>query len=226
MDEYLLSAPLGFTSAVNTINKCDHASAVLADLVLRTLSFVDAADSEEATLPPQTFCQKLNASGVELSLQSVESVIHATVYILRGALRLLSSSPGDLQAALQHSTDLSDTTAEVFALGFAHYLKLKTKKQAKQKAAAQAEDGSASALAGVTARAPASSGRVVGMDWKVGVRVASDRCEELNTAFVTVVLRIANADGEVTANAVEMSVPEFNSFASTLREIGRKLDSV
>lgn len=47
----------GFTSAVNTINKCDHASAVLADLVLRTLSFVDAADSEEATLPPQTFCQ-------------------------------------------------------------------------------------------------------------------------------------------------------------------------
>lgn len=112
-------------------------------------------------------------------------------------------------------------------------LKLKTKKQAKQKAAAQAEDGSASALAGVTARAPASSGRVVGMDWKVrlarvctaamasasrlcgggrqvGVRVASDRCEELNTAFVTVVLRIANADGEVTANAVEMSVPEFN----------------
>ena len=112
-------------------------------------------------------------------------------------------------------------------------LKLKAKKQAQQKAAAQAEDGSASALAGVTARAPASSGRVVGMDWKVrlarvctaamasasrlcgggrqvGVRVASDRCEELNTAFVTVVLRIANADGEVTANAVEMSVPEFN----------------
>lgn len=40
--------------------------------------------------------------------------------------------------------------------------------------------------------------------------MASDRCAALNTAFVTLLLRVANADGEVQAHTVELSVPEFN----------------
>jgi len=40
-----------------------------------------------------------------------------------GALKHLASTPTQLQAALLRNTDMSETCAEVFSLGFAHYVR-------------------------------------------------------------------------------------------------------
>lgn len=61
-----------------------------------------------------------------------------------------------------------------------------------------------------TAKAAGSAGRVVGMDWKLGVAVASDSCTDLGSAFVRVVLRVADPGGSIKPVPLEMTVAEFN----------------
>jgi len=102
----------GFNAAVNTINLCEDGARVLGDLVLRTLAFVDIAETEEATLPAHVFhqvsaclpcvcvtqrrcrthpvsdtgCdvwQKLKASSVNVELAQVQGLINASGFILR-----------------------------------------------------------------------------------------------------------------------------------------------
>jgi len=61
---------------------------------------------------------------------------------------------------------------------------------------------------------------------QVGVRVASSQCSELGSAFVTILFKVADADGKEQHVPLDMSLPEFRSFAGTLRELAGKLDTV
>ncbi|KAH3757067.1 COMM domain containing 6 [Pelomyxa schiedti] len=61
-------------------------------------------------------------------------------------------------------------------------------------------------------------GKLVSMDWKMGVAVTSSRCKRLNAPFVVVQLRTQNASGEVSTNSLEMTIPEFQNFSKRIKE--------
>lgn len=50
---------------------------------------------------------------------------------------------------------------------------------------------------------------MVDMQWKLGMAVSSDTCRSLNSPYVSLLLKVADASGEVTYKSFEMSVPQF-----------------
>jgi len=47
------------------------------------------------------------------------------------------------------------------------------------------------------------------MQWSLGMSVASSNCRNLNSPFVTVLLKVAAPSGTVTEHSFEMTLPEF-----------------
>jgi hypothetical protein len=54
-----------------------------------------------------------------------------------------------------------------------------------------------------------SVGSLVGFDWKMGVAVKSNKCEQLNTPFVAINLRVADPNNVISDHAFELTIPEF-----------------
>ena len=51
--------------------------------------------------------------------------------------------------------------------------------------------------------------QLVDMQWSLGMSMASSNCRNLNSPFVTVLLKVAQPSGNVTQHSFEMSVLEF-----------------
>ena len=51
--------------------------------------------------------------------------------------------------------------------------------------------------------------QLVSMDWKLGVAMSSSSCRSLNSPYVSLQLRIAEAGGNIRLQTVEMTIPEF-----------------
>ena len=82
-----------------------------------------------------------------------------------------------------------------------------------------------SASTGVVARA-LSLGKLVGLDWKVGVALESSTCKTLNAPFVTVVLRVQHESGDISSHPMELSLGEYQSFAKSFRAIDAVMDTL
>jgi hypothetical protein len=68
-------------------------------------------------------------------------------------------------------------------------------------------------------------GQLVGIDWKLGVGVASSHCAALRAPFVSLRLRIADAQGHVSHQAVEVSLREFRDLLRSFQQMATQLDS-
>jgi len=51
--------------------------------------------------------------------------------------------------------------------------------------------------------------QLVDMQWSLGMSMASSNCRNLNSPFVTVLLKVAQSSGTITERSFEMSLPEF-----------------
>lgn len=60
------------------------------------------------------------------------------------------------------------------------------------------------------------------LDWKLGVALKSNKCSSLNSAFVTVFLKMINANNEVSSHSFEMTIPEFQVRCNFLHMIPRE----
>lgn len=68
-----------------------------------------------------------------------------------------------------------------------------------------------------------SVGKLVSLETKLGVAIASDSCKRLNTPFLTVLARIEQG-GTVTEHTFEMSIPQFQNFAKNVKEIASLME--
>lgn len=62
-------------------------------------------------------------------------------------------------------------------------------------------------------------GKFLGMNWKIGVAAMSDQCKNLNSPFVTLQLKVEGASGYPCSHVMELTVPEFQKFASTMQDL-------
>jgi len=51
--------------------------------------------------------------------------------------------------------------------------------------------------------------QLVDMQWSLGMSMASSNCRNLNSPFVSVLLKVAESSGTVTEQSFEMTLPEF-----------------
>jgi len=72
-----------------------------------------------------------------------------------------------------------------------------------------------------------SVGRLVSLETKLGVAIASDTCKRLNTPFVTLLVRIAG-DGEQQCeeHAFELTLQQFQAFAKNIGDIAALMESL
>uniref|UniRef100_A0A023G7F2 Putative comm domain-containing protein n=1 Tax=Amblyomma triste TaxID=251400 RepID=A0A023G7F2_AMBTT len=62
-------------------------------------------------------------------------------------------------------------------------------------------------------------GKLVNVDWKIGVAAMSDLCKNLNSPFIMLQLTLEDSAHNQTRHTIELTVPEFQKFASTMQEL-------
>lgn len=61
--------------------------------------------------------------------------------------------------------------------------------------------------------------KLVNVKWKVGVAAMSEQCKNLNSPFVILQLTFEDSSSCQSCHTVELTVPEFQKFASTMQEL-------
>ena len=80
--------------------------------------------------------------------------------------------------------------------------------------------------AGALARA-LSIGRLVRLDWVLGVTTASSACKRVGAPFVSLTLRVADgASGQESVHTLELTLPEFQDFANKFASMATVMDSL
>lgn len=69
-------------------------------------------------------------------------------------------------------------------------------------------------------------GKLVNVEWKIGVAAMSDLCKNLNSPFVMLELTVQNSAGNRSRHTIELTVPEFQKFASTMQELHGVMSTV
>ncbi|CAN8012655.1 unnamed protein product, partial [Ixodes pacificus] len=60
---------------------------------------------------------------------------------------------------------------------------------------------------------------LVDVKWKIGVAAVSDQCKNLNSPFVTFQLTVEDSQNRTDTHILELTIPEFQKFASTMQEL-------
>lgn len=61
--------------------------------------------------------------------------------------------------------------------------------------------------------------KLVNVEWKIGVAAMSDLCKNLNSPFVMLELTVADSASNQSRHTIELTVAEFQKFASTMQEL-------
>ncbi|GAM21311.1 hypothetical protein SAMD00019534_044860 [Acytostelium subglobosum LB1] len=69
-------------------------------------------------------------------------------------------------------------------------------------------------------------GRLVDFQWKLGVSVSSNKCEQLNTPFISVFVKVLDTNNQLASHSFELSVPEFQDFAQQFKDMSTLMDSL
>ncbi|KAM4731142.1 COMM domain-containing protein 6 [Anableps anableps] len=71
-----------------------------------------------------------------------------------------------------------------------------------------------------------SIGQLVDMQWKLGMAVSSDTCRSLNSAYVSLLLKIVEPSGQICQRAFEMTIPQFQNFHKQFKEMAAIMETV
>ena len=69
-------------------------------------------------------------------------------------------------------------------------------------------------------------GKLLSMDWRLGLGVASSACADLAAPYVTLQLKIADAFGTVSVKTMELSVAQFTEFSKDVHAMAARLELV
>ena len=202
MNVYLLAGPSGLATAVETLNTAVASPDVFEELVDGVFRFLQ---TKVGVVEAPVFERKFASGGIGLTIEEMQSAINAVEYICNGARQFCDTSAA-LSAALGSQTELEPTAVAAFAHCY---------------------DASIAAVAtGTTLPGHLSMGQLVGLEWKLGVAVASSHCDALAAPFVTLVLKVAQRGGGVVHHPMELSIPEFQEFRKVVKDVGKALQAM
>ncbi|XP_013383850.1 COMM domain-containing protein 6-like [Lingula anatina] len=196
----LHQAPQGFYGAVEIINKLPQD--VLAEMCHEVMQFLQY---KIGSINVKALHNKSLVENEALTEKAIQSSVNALTYVFRTAARLKYST-AELTSQLQSSSAFSESAQAT--------LKHIWNQQGKLLFAVD----QANQLINV--------GQLIDFQWKLGVAMSSDGCRNLNTPFVTVLLKVADPSGHVTTRSFEMTVIQFQNFSKQIKEMAAVLESV
>ncbi|KAF2070937.1 hypothetical protein CYY_007743 [Polysphondylium violaceum] len=66
-----------------------------------------------------------------------------------------------------------------------------------------------------------SIGKLVDFQWKLGVATSSSLTTQLNTPFISVFIKVVDANEQVSSHSFELTVPEFQNFAQQFKDMSQ-----
>jgi hypothetical protein len=186
MEVYLLSAPAGFAQGLSALRRAlQKAPEVAGDLVDRAARGTIRPD-EVAKIQP--YESMFAARQVELNTADVVNVLRCLAFINRGAtVHCTTGSAKSLGSALTASTDASEDVVSAVAQAWARTSAEAAAAGAAGGGAGAGEEAGGAAGAGAGSDSSFSVGKLQALDWKLGVRLCSSKCDRLNAPFVRLV---------------------------------------
>ncbi|XP_052672990.1 COMM domain-containing protein 6-like [Crassostrea angulata] len=71
-----------------------------------------------------------------------------------------------------------------------------------------------------------TAGKLVDMKWKLGVAVCSDECKSLNSPFVAMTLKVADASGKISTHTFELTIPQFQNFSEQMKDMAARMEMI
>lgn len=192
----LTNAPLGFSNAVSALNSLPQG--LLAEMCQDVMAFLQ---SDIGYLPSEN--HKLTIAGLSLSPRpDAETCLNALIFLFKSAASE-AVSVESLVSELKSSSQWSESCVAVIR----HIWK---------------EEGPTLCS---KSKETLSVGQLVSMDWQLGMAMSSSSCRSLNSPYVTLQLNIADPSGSLQQRTLQMSVSEFQNFASQLKDMATALET-
>jgi len=68
-------------------------------------------------------------------------------------------------------------------------------------------------------KATLNVGKLISLEWKLGVAISSSQYKSINAPFVTILLKVSDNNDVITSHSFELTAGEFNDFAKNLNDI-------
>ncbi|MBN3308208.1 COMD6 protein, partial [Amia calva] len=150
--------------------------------------------------------QRLQNAGIRLDLAALEKIIHMVLFIFRTAAKNNLSSE-------QLVTELSERSS-------------KWSKQSLQVIHKLWNEQGKLVLVHQDTKAMINVGKLVDLQWRLGMAVSSDTCRSLNYPYVSMTLKVADSAGQLSIKSFEMTIPQFQNFFRQFKEMAAVLETV
>ncbi|XP_071126511.1 COMM domain-containing protein 6-like [Mytilus edulis] len=199
MAEVLEKLPQGCDHTIDILNKLP--SEVFSDICHDVLFFLQFKIS---AIDVETLKERFDENNIHIEDKDLQSILHILKYIYRSAGKL-KVHHDSLKKQLLSSLKFTEETSENIAYNWKEY--------------------------GDVLRSDHSFpmfdvGKLIDMQWKLGVAVSSDDCRNLNSTFVAMTLKVADTSGNLTSHAFEMTIPQFKNLSKQLQEMAKSMEMV
>ena len=233
---HLLGAPVGFTAAVSTLNEVSEIAADCTRvLVEEAFEFESHGIGGTGGVDVSAKRDAFKSNNVDITIAKVQSLINTIGYIYRGADKHLRSEDSGgsneeeyfraIGKALEINTELNNTCLEIIARAWADSRAAELTAKSGSESSSSSNNNNAGA-GGILAKAEKSFsiGQLVSLDWTLGMSMASSQCDSLLCPFVRLKLQVADADGAVQTQNIELTYNEFQKISRTFKDVAAKLE--
>ncbi|XP_076070535.1 COMM domain-containing protein 6-like [Mytilus galloprovincialis] len=199
MAEVLEKLPQGCDHTIDILNRLP--TEVFSDICHDVLFFLQF---KIPAIDIETLKERFEENNIHIEDKDLQSILHILKYIYKSAGKL-KVHHDSLKKQLLSSLKFTEETSENIAYNWKEY--------------------------GDVLRSDHSFpmfdvGKLIDMQWKLGVAVSSDDCRNLNSTFVAMTLKVADTSGNLTSHAFEMTIPQFKNLSKQLQEMAKSMEMV
>ncbi len=208
----------GFNKACTNINAARCVDGVFRDLVEQVINNESRVHRGKMV---EYYAEKLCVTGMKFQEVDARNIFEGLHFVFVGARRFHISAKA-LHSALMASTDINEASSKVICESWQQeYLDAK-ENEAKTSKEGEEEELVPSSIS--TENEALAIGKLCNLDWRVGVSMSSNSCNDLKAPYVGLSIEVAEMSGEKSRHTIELSMLEFSRLHSSLRDAMKKLE--
>mmetsp|Transcript_84439 Transcript_84439/g.163957 ORF Transcript_84439/g.163957 Transcript_84439/m.163957 type:complete len:197 (-) Transcript_84439:163-753(-) len=194
MNVHLLAAPRGFSAGIELMNKAGEKNAESFEGFVLNYFESERQGGEH---------RATDSLVLDIGPSAVLAMVNALGYILRGCQEQKLENDGvSLTAALATFTEASEIIVACVVRCWV----------------------TTSGEGVREIRNAFAIGQLVGLDWKLGLALASSACSQLVAPYATLTFKVKDSNGGVRVKKLELTLSEFKGMSRQLAEVAAKMD--
>jgi len=69
-------------------------------------------------------------------------------------------------------------------------------------------------------------GTLVDFQWRLGIAIKSQNCNNLGVPYVSILLKVADSDQKVASHTMELTLAEFHEFAKKFNDMSNLMEAL